>query len=138
MWFLNTPAGQVVLPAPVAINSSTPFNGTFLASQAVNGNAGDGEGSGSMSITDGTIDSINVVFAQLGLDVGPDNIAKTAYKLGVVTLILARVDARRSDDGGSRADELRSLAEHPPALQSSVARLEADGWTSGESRCRGR
>src|SRR5690349_15071146 len=44
MWFLNTPAGQVVLPAPVAINSSTPFNTTFLASQAVNGNAGDGGG----------------------------------------------------------------------------------------------
>jgi len=42
MWFLNTPSGHVLLPPPTAINSSTPFNGNFIASQAVNGDAGDG------------------------------------------------------------------------------------------------
>jgi len=40
MWFLNTPGGNVLLPAPTAINSSTPFNANFVASQAVNGDAG--------------------------------------------------------------------------------------------------
>jgi hypothetical protein len=44
MYFLNTRSGQVLLPAPIVINSATPFNSTFAASQAVNGNAGDGGG----------------------------------------------------------------------------------------------
>jgi hypothetical protein len=42
MYFLNIPTGQVLLPAPAAISSSTPFNGSFAAAFAVNGNAGDG------------------------------------------------------------------------------------------------
>ena len=44
MYFVNTPTGQVLLPSPVVINSSTPFNATFAASQAANGNAGDSSG----------------------------------------------------------------------------------------------
>ncbi len=44
MYFLNTPSGHVLLPSPVVINSSTPFNATYAASQAANGNAGDGGG----------------------------------------------------------------------------------------------
>jgi len=44
MHFLNTAAGQVLLPAPTVINSATPFNATYAASQAANGNAGDGGG----------------------------------------------------------------------------------------------
>jgi hypothetical protein len=42
MYFLNIPTGNVLLPAPAAINSSTPFNATFAAAFAANGNAGDG------------------------------------------------------------------------------------------------
>lgn len=42
MYFLNIPDGHVLLPAPTAINSSTPFSGSFAANLAVNGNAGDG------------------------------------------------------------------------------------------------
>ena len=44
MYFLNIPGGLVLLPAPTVINSSTPFNGSFAANLAVNGNAGDGPG----------------------------------------------------------------------------------------------
>jgi hypothetical protein len=44
MYFLDIPEGHVLLPAPVAINSSTPFNASFVAANAVNGNAGDGNG----------------------------------------------------------------------------------------------
>jgi hypothetical protein len=44
MYFLNIPAGHVLLPAPTVTNSSTPFNGSFAANLAVNGNAGDGPG----------------------------------------------------------------------------------------------
>lgn len=43
MYFVNIPTGHVLLPAPVAINSSMPFSAAYAARFAVNGNAGDGE-----------------------------------------------------------------------------------------------
>jgi penicillin-binding protein 1A len=43
------------------------------------------EGGGTMALTQATWDSVNVVFAQLGLDVGPANIAKTAYAMGITS-----------------------------------------------------
>jgi penicillin-binding protein 1A len=43
------------------------------------------EGGGTMALTQATWDSVNVVFAQLGLDVGPANIAKTAYQMGITS-----------------------------------------------------
>ena len=42
-------------------------------------------GGGVMPLTHATWESVNVVFAQLGLDVGPDNIAKTAYEMGITS-----------------------------------------------------
>ncbi|MGE5857766.1 MAG: transglycosylase domain-containing protein, partial [Solirubrobacterales bacterium] len=42
-------------------------------------------GGGVMPLTEATWESVNVVFAQLGLDVGPDNIAKTAYEMGITS-----------------------------------------------------
>ncbi|GAH41118.1 unnamed protein product, partial [marine sediment metagenome] len=46
------------------------------------GNAKYGE---KMSVVDATIHSVNVVYAQLTMEVGPDNVAKTAMDMGVVT-----------------------------------------------------
>jgi penicillin-binding protein 1A len=43
------------------------------------------QGGGTMALTQATWDSVNVVFAQLGLDVGPANIAKTAYAMGITS-----------------------------------------------------
>ncbi len=42
-------------------------------------------GGGTYPLTQATWDSVNVVFAQLGLDVGPENIAKTAYQMGITS-----------------------------------------------------
>ena len=42
-------------------------------------------GGGTMPLTEATWDSVNVIFAKLGLDVGPENIAKTAYDMGIVS-----------------------------------------------------
>src|SRR4051812_2811804 len=42
-------------------------------------------GGGTMALTQATWDSVNAVFAQLGLDVGPANIAKTAYAMGITS-----------------------------------------------------
>jgi penicillin-binding protein 1A len=43
------------------------------------------QGGGVMPLTQATWDSVNVVFAQLGLDVGPENIAQTAYQMGITS-----------------------------------------------------
>jgi penicillin-binding protein 1A len=47
-------------------------------------NAGDGEG-GTMDVRDATIHSVNVIYAQLDLDAGPDNVAEMAQKLGITS-----------------------------------------------------
>jgi penicillin-binding protein 1A len=47
-------------------------------------NAGDGEG-GTENIVNATINSINVIYAQLDLDVGPDNVKAMAEKLGITS-----------------------------------------------------
>jgi penicillin-binding protein 1A len=47
-------------------------------------NAGDGEG-GTMDVRDATVHSVNVIYAQLDLDVGPDNVKAMAEKLGITS-----------------------------------------------------
>jgi penicillin-binding protein 1A len=42
-------------------------------------------GSGTMSLTDATVDSVNAVFAQLVLDVGVQQFADTAYSMGITS-----------------------------------------------------
>jgi penicillin-binding protein 1A len=42
-------------------------------------------GGGVMPLREATWESVNVVFAQLGLDVGPENIARTAYSMGITS-----------------------------------------------------
>ena len=46
-------------------------------------NAGDTSGGGTMSLRDATVGSVNVVYAQLNVDVGPENTAQMANDLGV-------------------------------------------------------
>jgi penicillin-binding protein 1A len=54
----------------------TPGGGTWTVSNAE-------EGSGTMSLDQATVDSVNVVFAQLDLDVGPRNVTHTAHQMGI-------------------------------------------------------
>jgi penicillin-binding protein 1A len=42
-------------------------------------------GKGTMSLTEATVNSVNAVFAQLVLDVGPQEFADTAYSMGVTS-----------------------------------------------------
>jgi penicillin-binding protein 1A len=58
---LETPGG-----APWTVNNAEP-------------------GGGTMPLTEATWESVNVIFAKLGLDVGPENIAKTAYEMGITS-----------------------------------------------------
>jgi penicillin-binding protein 1A len=48
-------------------------------------NNAEGEGAGTMSVRDATVHSVNVVYAQLDLDVGPENVRKTAEDMGITT-----------------------------------------------------
>ncbi len=43
----------------------------------------DEPGGGTMSVADATTNSINVVFAQLDLDVGPEDVTQTAHEMGI-------------------------------------------------------
>jgi penicillin-binding protein 1A len=43
------------------------------------------QGGGVMDVRTATIDSVNAIFAQLDLDVGPDAVRQMAYKLGITT-----------------------------------------------------
>ncbi|MQA75141.1 MAG: glycosyl transferase [Solirubrobacterales bacterium] len=47
-----------------------------------------GGGSGSMSLRDATVHSVNVVYAQLGLDVGPENFTDMAHRMGITSPLL--------------------------------------------------
>ncbi len=48
-------------------------------------NNAEGEGGGTLSVRDATVHSVNVVYAQLDLDVGPENVRKTADEMGITT-----------------------------------------------------
>jgi penicillin-binding protein 1A len=81
---LTTAIEQGIDPHSTYYNGSSPITLTLedgLTTWTVN-NA-EGGGGGTMSIADGTTHSVNVVFAQLGLDVGPENVADTAHAMGI-------------------------------------------------------
>lgn len=46
MFFLRSPEGTSLLPAPAVVNYAAPFNDTYAAAYAVNGDAGNGGGGG--------------------------------------------------------------------------------------------
>jgi penicillin-binding protein 1A len=48
-------------------------------------NNAEGPGGGTFDIRDATIESVNVVFAQLDLDAGPDNVKQMAEKMGITS-----------------------------------------------------
>ena len=68
--------------------NATYYNGNSPKTLAIPGGgswtvANSEPGGGTYDLTQATWDSVNVVFAQLGLDVGPENFAKTAYQMGI-------------------------------------------------------
>ena len=76
---------------------------------------------GTTSIENGTLRSDNTVYARLSLDVGPENIAATAYKLGV------RTDLRTSDGAYVPSMGLGSRVVTPLDLASAYSTLAAGG-----------
>jgi penicillin-binding protein 1A len=76
---------------------------------------------GATSIENGTLRSDNTVYARLTLDVGPENVAQMAYKLGV------RTDLRTSDGAYVPSMGLGSRVVTPLDLASAYSTVAAGG-----------
>ena len=76
---------------------------------------------GATSIENGTLRSDNTVYARLSLDVGPENIAAMAYKLGI------RTDLHTADGAYVPAMGLGAMAVTPMDMASVYTTLAAGG-----------
>jgi penicillin-binding protein 1A len=79
---LTTAVKEGIDPASTYYNGTSPMTleipggGTWTVNNAE-------EGGGTMSLEAATWASVNVVFAQLDLDVGPENVTQTAHEMGI-------------------------------------------------------
>jgi penicillin-binding protein 1A len=81
---LTTAIKQGVDPNTTYYNGSSPV--TLQTGPGATWTVNNAEpGGGVMPLTQATWDSVNAIFAQLGLDLGPDNIARTAYEMGITS-----------------------------------------------------
>ena len=69
-----------------------------------------GGGSGTMSLRDATVHSVNTVYAQLGLDVGAENFTDMAHRMGITSTL-----------GGYPAEALGGLTQGVSVLEMSNA-----------------
>jgi penicillin-binding protein 1A len=82
MYVLTTAIKQGVDPASTYYSGASPMTldlpggGTWTVNNAE-------PGGGTMSLEAATWDSVNVIFAQLDLDVGPENVTQTAHEMGI-------------------------------------------------------
>jgi penicillin-binding protein 1A len=81
-YVLTTAVKQGIDPASTYYDGTspmtleTPGGGTWTVNNAE-------PGGGTMSLEEATWDSVNVIFAQLDLDVGPEEVTKTAHEMGI-------------------------------------------------------
>ena len=82
MYVLTTAIKQGIDPASTYYSGASPMTldlpggGTWTVNNAE-------PGGGTMSLEAATWDSVNVIFAQLDLDVGPENVTQTAHEMGI-------------------------------------------------------
>src|SRR4051794_29898687 len=76
---------QGIDPDTTYYNGSSPITLETPGGSSWTVNNAEPGGGGTMALTQATWESVNVIFAQLGLDVGPDNIARTAYAMGITS-----------------------------------------------------
>jgi penicillin-binding protein 1A len=79
---LTTAVKQGIDPASTYYNGTSPMTleipggGTWTVNNAE-------PGGGTMNLESATWDSVNVIFAQLDLDVGPESVTETAHEMGI-------------------------------------------------------
>jgi len=84
-YVLATALSQGMNPDSTYYSSKSPMTLTLDDGTTWTVNNAEGAGAGTVDVRQATIDSINVVFAQLDLDVGPDNVKQMAEKLGITS-----------------------------------------------------
>ncbi len=81
---LTTAIKQGIDPDTTYYDGSSPANLTIPGGGSWEVNNAE-PGGGTMPLNVATWDSVNVIFAKLGLDLGPENIARTAYDMGITS-----------------------------------------------------
>jgi penicillin-binding protein 1A len=124
---LATAVSQGINPATTYLSAPFEYNPTGLGSCSANPPTAwcvqtfDHTYIGATSIERGTLRSDNTVYARLTLDVGPENIAEMAYRLGV------RTDLKTADGAYVPSMGLGSIAVTPLDMASVYATLAAGG-----------
>jgi penicillin-binding protein 1A len=84
-YVLATALSQGMDPDSTYYSSDSPMTLTLDDGTTWTVNNAEGENEGTVDVRQATIDSINVVFAQLDLDAGSDNVKQMAEKLGITS-----------------------------------------------------
>jgi penicillin-binding protein 1A len=82
---LATAVKQGVDPDSTYYDASSPMTLSLPGGGTWTVNNSEGDGGGTESLTEATVHSVNVVYAQLDLDVGPENVTQTAEEMGITS-----------------------------------------------------
>jgi penicillin-binding protein 1A len=82
---LTTAVKQGVDPDSTYYDASSPMTLALPGGGTWTVNNSEGDGGGTESLTEATVHSVNVVYAQLDLDVGPENVTQTAEEMGITS-----------------------------------------------------
>ncbi len=82
---LTTAIKQGIDPDSTYYDGSSPMTLALPGGGSWTVNNSEGDGGGTESLTEATVHSVNVVYAQLDLDVGPENVTQTAEEMGITS-----------------------------------------------------
>jgi penicillin-binding protein 1A len=82
---LATAIKQGIDPDTTYYDGSSPKTLTPPGGAPWTVNNSEGDGGGTMNLVDATVHSVNTIFAQLDLDVGPENVTETAQEMGITS-----------------------------------------------------
>ena len=133
-YVLTTAIKQGIDPDTTYYNGTSPMTldipggGTWTVNNAE-------PGGGTMSLDAATWDSVNVIFAQLDLDVGPENVTQTAHEMGIEATS-NRCPPRRSAvcAKASPRSNRRTATRPSPAAASTTTRRRSAGSSSPTAR----
>jgi penicillin-binding protein 1A len=100
-YVLTTAIKEGVDPSSTYYDGSSPITLTIPGGSTWTVHNAEPAGGGTYSLDQATWDSVNVVFAQLGLDMGPANFAKTAYQMGITSPLGIKSDGSPCKSGPS-------------------------------------
>jgi penicillin-binding protein 1A len=84
---LSTAIKQGIDPDSTYYDASSPKTLELPGGGTWTVNNSEGDGGGTESLTEATVHSVNVVYAQVDLDVGPENVTQTAEEMGITSTL---------------------------------------------------